>query len=106
MINNINENNYVIVIWYIVNVLLFLQTSLMDILIGKDWNKLTIQLLKSKLIPLSHNSSIKQRARQFILQWIDFIDAEHSQVSIADANTISVNHTSLKFMNKVFFIHC
>ena len=74
----------------------YFHNSLIDILIGKDWNKLMMQLLKSKLIPLSHmhNSSIKQCATQFILQWIDFIDEKHSQVSIADVNTISVNQVS------------
>ena len=47
---NMNDNNYLIVIRYIVTSLIFSPiSSLIDVLIDKGWDKWTIEVLKNAL---------------------------------------------------------
>ena len=81
------------------NVLIFSPiSSLIDVLIDKDWYSWTIEVSKNTLIPLSHNSSLKQSVAQFILQWIDFLDEKHSECNLCQSR--------FKFISEIFSINC
>ena len=81
------------------NVLIFSPiSSLIDVLIDKDWYSWTIEVSKNTLIPLSQNSSLKQSVAQFILQWIDFVDEKHSECNLCQSG--------FKFISEIFSINC
>ena len=69
-------------------------SSLIDVLNNNDWYKWTIEVLKNKSIPLSHNLRIKQSVAQFILEWIDLMDEKHSECNLCSS--------SLKFISEIF----